>query len=136
MFSGQKMSYLRSQPLARLATVSADGQPVVDSVGFEFRDGWFYAGGMDLPASRKYKNVAGGGRKVALTLDDLESVSLWKPRSIRVFGTAQVVEREGRFGRSEYLAVSPTDSWSWDIEDREGFRDGMFTPKKTVWKED
>jgi len=35
-FSEEEISYLRSQRLARVATVSADGQPDVVPVGFEF----------------------------------------------------------------------------------------------------
>ncbi len=133
MFSEAEMSYLKSQHLARLATVSGQGQPTVDAVGFEFDGKRFYIGGIALPASRKYKNVAAGNQKVALIIDDLESVQPWKPRQIKVHGLAEIVERAGRFGHKEYLAITPTVSWSFGIEAREDYQDGKFTPKKIIW---
>ncbi len=132
MFSEAEIAYLKSQYLARLATVSNDAQPTVDAVGFEFDGARFYIGGLDLPASRKYKNVAAGNRQVSLIIDDLESVQPWKPRQIKVHGRAEIVERAGRFGQKEYLAITPTVSWSFGIEG-EAFQEGEFTPKKIIW---
>jgi pyridoxamine 5'-phosphate oxidase family protein len=135
MFSEAEMSYLKSQYLARLATVSGDGQPTVDAVGFEFDGARFYIGGLALPASRKYKNVAAGNHKVSLIIDDLASVQPWKPRQIKVHGLAEIVDRAGRFGEKEYLAITPTVSWSFGIEKDENYQAGKFTPKKIVWAE-
>ena len=36
MFSEKEIDYLKSQKLARIATVSADGEPDVAQVGFTF----------------------------------------------------------------------------------------------------
>ena len=36
MFSEKEIAYLKSQKLARIATVSADGEPDVAPVGFTF----------------------------------------------------------------------------------------------------
>ena len=44
-FTEDEVAYLKSQPLARLATVDADGQPDVVPVGFEFDGTYFYVGG-------------------------------------------------------------------------------------------
>jgi len=134
MFSEAEITYLKSQYLARLATVSRDGQPTVDAVGFEFDGARFYVGGIALPSSRKYKNVAVGNHKVSLIIDDLESVQPWKPRQIKVHGLAEIVEWTGRFGQKEYLAITPTVSWSFGIEG-ENYQDGEFVPKKIVWTE-
>ena len=134
MFSEAEMTYLESQYLARLATVSNNGQPTVDAVGFEFDGARFYIGGINLPASRKYKNVAAGNHKVSLVIDDLASVQPWQPRQIKVHGLAEIVERVGRFGHKEYLAITPTVSWSFGVEG-ETFREGEFTPKKIIWTE-
>jgi pyridoxamine 5'-phosphate oxidase family protein len=135
MFSETEIAYLESQLLARLATVSGDGQPTVDAVGYEFDGAHFYISGLALPATRKYKNVANGNHKVSLIIDDLASVNPWKVRGIKVHGLAEIVERDGRFGQKEYLAITPTVSWSWGIEG-ENYRDGKFTPKKIVWAEE
>lgn len=52
-----KSSILRSQPLARLATVSVDLQPDAVPVGFEFDGQYFYVGGHNVAVTRKYQNV-------------------------------------------------------------------------------
>ena len=133
MFSEKEMAYLKSQYLARLATVSSQGQPTVDAVGFEFDGARFYIGGRALPSTRKYKNVAAGNQRVALIIDDLESIQPWKPRQIKVHGVAEIVERTGRFGYKEYLVITPTVSWSFGIETSENYQAGNFKPKKIVW---
>jgi pyridoxamine 5'-phosphate oxidase family protein len=133
MFSEAEIAYLKSQYLARLATVSSKGQPTVDAVGFEFDGNRFYIGGIALPTSRKYKNVAAGNPKVSLVIDDLESVEPWKPRQIKVHGLAEIVERAGRFGHKEYLAITPTVSWSFGIEADLNYQGGNFRPKKIIW---
>jgi pyridoxamine 5'-phosphate oxidase family protein len=135
MFSEAEITYLKSQYLARLATVSSEGQPTVDAVSFEFDDARFYVGGSALPSSRKYKNIANGNHKVSLIIDDLETINPWKVRGIKVHGLAEIVERSGRFGLKEYLAITPTISWSWGIEG-ENYRDGKFAPKKIVWTDE
>ncbi|OLD44824.1 hypothetical protein AUI51_00590 [archaeon 13_1_40CM_2_52_4] len=98
MFSEAETQYLKSQRLARLATVSSRGQPDVVPVGFEF-DGKHFC----------------GNKLVALTIDDLESVDPWKPRAIKVYGTAEVLDHQGRFGPGKYLRVTPKISWSFGI---------------------
>ena len=133
MFSEAEIAYLKSQYLARLATVSSKGQPTVDAVGFEFDGARFYIGGINLPSTRKYKNVAAGNHKVSLIIDDLESVQPWKPRQIKIHGVAEIVERAGRFGEKEYLAITPTVSWSFGIEADANYQAGRVAPKKTVW---
>lgn len=133
MFSKIEIAYLESQHLARLATVSSNGQPTADAVGFEFDGARFYIGGLNLPATRKYKNVAAGNHKVSLIIDDLASVEPWRPRQIKVHGLAEIVERAGRFGHKAYLAITPTVSWSFGLERAANYHAGDFTPKKIIW---
>jgi pyridoxamine 5'-phosphate oxidase family protein len=134
MFSEHERAYLTAQPLLRLATVASDGQPTVDAVIFEFDGQQFYISGLDLPATRKYRNVARGNRQVALIIDDLKTRQPWQPRGIKVHGTAEIVERDGRFGRKEYLAITPVVSWSWGITGTD-YEQGAFKPHKIVWTE-
>jgi pyridoxamine 5'-phosphate oxidase family protein len=70
MFTEKETAYLKSQRLARIGTVSADLQPDVSPVGYEFDGEYFYIGGMNNKATRKYKNVADGNSRVALVIDD------------------------------------------------------------------
>jgi pyridoxamine 5'-phosphate oxidase family protein len=51
-----------------------------------------------------------------MAIDDLESVDPWMPRGIKVYGTADIVEGEGYSGKSSYLRIRPTISWSWNVE--------------------
>jgi pyridoxamine 5'-phosphate oxidase family protein len=115
-FSEEEIAYLRSQRLARLATVSADGQPDVVPVGFEFDGRDLYVGGMDPVRTRKFRNVRAGNTKVALVIDDLLTTSPWTPRSLRIYGDAELVERRGRFGPATYMRITPTVSWSFNLE--------------------
>ena len=117
-FTEVELAYLKSQPLARLATVGPDGQPDVVPVGFEYDGTYLYVGGVDPAKTRKIRNVEAGHHQVALVVDDLVSTNPWSPRFIRIYGTAEVVTREGRFGKGPYLRITPTTTWSWHLDGR------------------
>ncbi len=72
-------------------------------VGFEFDGTHFYVGGVDSVKTRKFRNVASGGTTVALVVDDLVSTDPWVPRSLRAYGTAELVERPGQFATATYM---------------------------------
>jgi len=124
MFSQKETAYLNSQHLARIATASSrEGsiQPDVVPVGFDFDGEYFYVSGMNLLKSTKYKNVQ-KNPKVALVIDDLNSVNPWEPRGIRVYGTADIVTRQGGYMQqtdhpsATYIRIKPLKKWSWGIE--------------------
>ena len=131
MFTEKEVEYFNSQPLARLATVSEDKQPDAVAVVFEYDGTSFYVGGVKPKNTRKYKNVRAGNTKVALLIDDLESIRPWKPRGIRIYGHAEFVERDGQFGPGIYLRIIPDVSWSWNLEGP-SLIDGRFIPNKIV----
>ena len=119
MLSDAEIQYLKTQRLARVATVSPKGEPEVSPVGFEYEDGYFYVGSHDQSMffqTRRYKNIERGNRRVSLVVDDLASIDPWKPRGIKVNGIAEVVRRQGMFGEGSYLRVTPQVSISWGIE--------------------
>lgn len=132
-FTEDEVAYLRSQPLARIATVGADEQPDVAPVGFEFDGSHFYVGGRDPARTRKFLNVQAGRPKVALVIDDLVSTNPWTPRFLRVYGSAELIERPGQFGPGAYMRITPEISWSWNLDGRpmsdEAVRSG---PRRTV----
>jgi pyridoxamine 5'-phosphate oxidase family protein len=115
MFTQAETDYLNSQRLARIATVGANSQPDVVPVGFEFNGGYFYVGGRNMLDTRKFKNVSAGRVKVAIVVDDLASVAPWRPRGIRVYGTAEIVDHQGYAGRGKYLRITPEKAWSWGL---------------------
>ena len=132
-FTEVEIAYLKSQPLGRIATVGPDGQPDVVPVGFEYDGTYFYVGGIDPKQTRKVRNVEAGNHQVALVIDDLVSTDPWSPRFLRVYGTAEVIERSGMFGSSVYLRITPTISWSWHLEGRAvDHDDDEFAPRRTV----
>lgn len=118
-FTAQEIAYLRSQPLARLATRSADGQPDVVPVNFEFDGECFWVGGSgaSVLTTRKFRNVAAGNHEVALVVDDMVSFDPFIARGIRVYGYAeQPIERDGMVGPGTYMRITPKLSWSWNME--------------------
>jgi pyridoxamine 5'-phosphate oxidase family protein len=132
MFTEQEIAYLKSQRLARIATVGADGQPDVAPVGFEFDGTAFYVGGIDPVKTRKFRNVRKGNPKVALVIDDLASVQPWVPRYLRVYGDAELVEREGMFGPNAYLRITPAVSWSFNLDASPMSHEAMPEIRRTV----
>ena len=128
MFTEEEALYVKSQHLARIGTVAAEGQPDVSPVGYSFDGEFFYVGGMKNPTSRKYKNIANGNRQVAMAIDDMVSLDPYEVRGIKIYGTADIVElEEGIMGGGEYLRIKPTMTWSWGVDGP------MYAMNKTQW---
>jgi len=102
IFTQKEVEYLKSQRLARIATAAASTQqegsvqPDVVPVGFDFDGEYLYVGGMNLLKSTKFRNVL-KNNKVAIVVDDLKSIDPWDPRGIRIYGTADIVTRQGGY---------------------------------------
>src|SRR5215208_2680749 len=117
-FSEKEIEYLKSQRLVRIATASVASkeeengsiQPDVVPVGFDFDGEYFYVGGMNIIKSKKYKNVL-KNNKVAVVIDDLKSVDPWDPRGMKIYGTADIVTRQGGYmestghSNSQYIRI-------------------------------
>ncbi|MGZ5410393.1 MAG: pyridoxamine 5'-phosphate oxidase family protein [Aeromicrobium sp.] len=71
-FSDDEMAYLRAQPVARLATVNADGGPDVVPVAFKVDDSAIWVGGIGAQVlkTRKFRNIGAGRAEVSLVVDD------------------------------------------------------------------
>lgn len=119
MLSDAEVNYLKTQRLARIASASAKGVPEVSPVGFEFDGKYFWVGSHSqeiFHATRRYRNITGGNSRVSLVVDDLVSVDPWRPRGIKVHGTAKVLDHDGIFGKGEYFRITPRKTVSWGIE--------------------
>jgi pyridoxamine 5'-phosphate oxidase family protein len=135
-FTAEEIAYLRSQPIARFGTVSADGQPDVVPLAFEFDGSFFWVGGTGptVAGTRKFRNVRAGNQKVALVIDDLVSFDPFIARCIRIYGTTdQPVERDGLVGPGIYLRITPTISWSWNMAGKP-VGHTWYEPRRTVHK--
>jgi pyridoxamine 5'-phosphate oxidase family protein len=121
-FSAAEIAYLQSQRLGRLATVGPDGQPHVVPVGFRYNPEHdsIDIGGHDFAKRKKYRDVQRDPR-VAFVVDDLASISPWRPRMIEIRGTAEVLEAGGEhvipgFDR-QMFRIHPHRIVSFGIED-------------------
>jgi pyridoxamine 5'-phosphate oxidase family protein len=133
-FTAEEIAYLRSQPIARVATLSADGQPDVVPLAFEFDGTFFWVGGSGAAVNdtRKFRNVRAGNQKVALVIDDLVSFDPFIARSVRIYGRAdQPIERVGMVGPGIYLRITPTISWSWNMAGEPAGRT-WYEPRRTI----
>lgn len=136
-FTEEEIAYLQSQPLARLATLSDDGQPDVVPVAFECDGKGFWIGGAgeQVLSTRKFRNLRAGRLKVALVVDDLVSLDPFAARGVRVYGVAeQPVERIGLVGPGLYSRVNPTVSWSWNLTG-EPVGDAWYETRRAVHRQ-
>lgn len=115
-FTDRELEFLRSQRLARIATVSASGVPDVAAVGFTFDGERVLIGGINNPVTFKFRNVRNNGR-AAIVFDDIEPAdpavegARSNPRGIKLHGTAEIITLDGR----EVIAFTPQRKWSWGI---------------------
>jgi pyridoxamine 5'-phosphate oxidase family protein len=132
-FTDEEVAYLRSQPVARLATVDGDWQPDVVPVAVEFDGTFLWVGGAGtVRHTRKFRNLASGQAKVALVFDDLVSLEPFIARGLRVYGEAeQPFERTGMIGPGVYMRITPTVSWSWNLAG-EPVGESWYPSRKTV----
>lgn len=113
-------TYLKSQPLARLATVDTSGAPQSNPVGafLDERTGDILIGGYAMGATRKFRNVQANGQ-VALMVDDLVSRDPWTVRGLEIRGTAVALEDVDPpvpFMSREVIRITPTWVTSWGVD--------------------
>ena len=126
ILSDSELEYLQSQRLARIATVSAKGEPDVAPVGFRVDGDTVVVGGLDLTKTRKYYNVKATGR-ASLVVDDLASVDPWRPRLVKVTGKADL----GTDDRGKpTIRIHPETVWSFGLG--EAGRPGFDSMKRDV----
>jgi pyridoxamine 5'-phosphate oxidase family protein len=123
LFSEAEVAYLKTQRLARIATASQKGVPEVSPVGFEFDGKHFWIGSHSqdiFPTTKRYRNITSGKSRVSIVIDDLVTVNPWRPRGIKISGTAEVMEHQGVFGKGKYFRITPRTTVSWGIEEPKG----------------
>ncbi|MBF6160609.1 PPOX class F420-dependent oxidoreductase [Nocardia cyriacigeorgica] len=133
-FTEDELAYLRSQPVARVATLGSADQPDVVPLAFEFDGTHFWIGGIGASVldTRKFRNIRAGRRKVALVIDDVVSMDPFITRAIRVYGEAgDPVERVGMVGPGIFVPITPTVSWSWNMAG-EPAGESWYPARKTV----
>ncbi len=125
-FTAAEIAYLQSQRLGRLATVGPNSQPHVVPVGFRYNPALdtIDVGGHDFAKRKKFSDVQRNPR-VAFVVDDLASVTPWRPRMIEIRGTAEVLasggEQVGPGFDPEMFRIRPRRIVSIGIEGGENF---------------
>ena len=128
MFTDKELAFLRQQPIGRLGTADAAGQPHVVPTGFQVDDerGAIEIGGHDpgRGRERRYRRNIRVNPKVAFVVDDLVSTNPWTPRAIVIHGLAELRSEGGErlgpgFGPT-WVEVTPTWISSWGIESPRG----------------
>jgi pyridoxamine 5'-phosphate oxidase family protein len=110
VFTEREVGYLHSQRLARLATASTKGEPDVSAVGFGLDGDSIVSGGIDLTKTVRLRHLRENPR-ATIVIDDLASTDPWRPRGIKVRGSATIEDHEGGLR----IRIEPEVIWSWNI---------------------
>ncbi|TMC74993.1 MAG: PPOX class F420-dependent oxidoreductase [Chloroflexi bacterium] len=125
VFTPAQLTYLSGQRLGRLATVGPAGQPHVVPVGFRYNaaEDAIDIGGHNFARHKKFRDVQAHPR-VAFVVDDLASVTPWRPRGVEIRGRADVLATGGEaFGRGyapEIFRIRPRRIVSWGLDAKAG----------------
>ncbi|HEU4513724.1 MAG TPA: PPOX class F420-dependent oxidoreductase [Nocardioidaceae bacterium] len=116
-FSEAELAYLHRGPerrLARIATVGADLMPHVVPTGWahNLEADTIDISGHDLPRTKKFRDVARTGR-AAVVIDDLASVTPWRPRAVAVRGRAEAIHDP-----APLIRIHPDRVVSWGLDDQ------------------
>ncbi|WP_216917968.1 PPOX class F420-dependent oxidoreductase [Nocardia noduli] len=120
-FTQAEIAYLSAQRIGRLATVQPSGTLQVSPVCYRFDPdtGRFDIAGMNMAASRKYRNIVANGR-VAFVVDDLTSIDPWRVRCVEIRGHAEAItvpaapgDRRG----GDIIRIHPERIISFGIDD-------------------
>ena len=109
-FTDNEVRYIIERKLGRIALVSADQEPHIVPVTYEFDGSCFYLSGWNIKYGPRFTNAQPTGR-VSLLIDDLTTATLWVPRGIEVTGTADTLEK----GELSYMRITPVSKTSWGL---------------------
>jgi len=111
VFTEAELAFLQGERhLARLATVGVDGTPHIAPVGWSLDDdaSVVQVGGIDLPSTKKFRDVARNGR-AAIVIDDV--LPPFRPRGVEVRGRAVVLHEP-----EALIVIHPERIVSWGLE--------------------
>jgi pyridoxamine 5'-phosphate oxidase family protein len=92
-FTDDELAYLHGERrLGRVATVGKDGTPHVTPSGWahNVEQDTIDLTGRELNRTKKFRDVAHSAR-AAIVIDDLASVSPWRPRALEIRGRAEAL---------------------------------------------
>lgn len=131
-FSDAEIAYLTSQNIGRLATVAPDGTVQNSPVMFTYNGelGTVDIGGHGMGASRKFRNIEGGGVQVAFVIDEIGFQPFWV-KGIEIRGRAEALRDQPPPAEGfspELIRIHPQTTFSWQVEpDTEGHQKKVWT---------
>ena len=119
-FTSAELAYLREEPIGRLCTIGADGDPQIRPVGVHLgpRDVTIDVVGHALATTQKWRNVVRNPR-VAFIVDTVLSVRPPDARGIEIRGTATALPGAGSVegGLSgDIIRIVPHRVISWGLD--------------------
>ena len=125
-FTDAERAYLTDiHPMARLATVGADGTPHVMPLGMYSIDpetDAIVTSGRDLTATKKWRDVLRSGR-AAIVIDDV--LPPFRPRGIEIRGRAEVLT-----AKEPSIRIYPERIVAWGLDDTGGPRHARSLAKR------
>ncbi|MFD6199166.1 PPOX class F420-dependent oxidoreductase [Mycobacteriaceae bacterium NPDC060252] len=120
-FTATEQEFLLRQPIGRLCTLGADGDPQIRPVGVHLGpDGaTIDIVGHALASTQKWRNVIGNPR-VAFIVDEVVSVKPPQAHGIEIRGTAEVMPGQGSTDgglSGDIIRITPHRIISWGIDD-------------------
>lgn len=121
VFSEAELTFLRGQPIGRLATVAPDGVVQNNPTSFHVDDelGVLDIGGLDLGRTKKFRNVERGSTQVAFVVDDVPSGDLRRARGVEIRGWAEALHDQRPYFKAlsiELIRIHPRLILSWSID--------------------
>ncbi len=116
IFTADEINYLKSQRLARIATISDKGQPEATVSQFEYDGDVIYIHGDHQNYLPKLAQTQSGRSRVALIIDDLLSLDPWQARGIQIYGMAEMIVCDAVPEPKVTLRIRPQSSCSWGID--------------------
>jgi len=120
-FTANEIAYLNAQPLARIATVDANGAPRLVPTGFRYNPetGTIDLSGNAFHLTRRFADVQ-GNPNVAITVDDLAPGGGWRPRAVMIRGTAETHDQgdEAAGFAGAWMRIRPTSITSRGLDGR------------------
>jgi len=128
IYTAAERAYLTEvHPMARLATVGADGTPHVMPLGMYRIDdttGTISTTGSDLPDTKKWRDIRRSGR-AAIVIDDV--LPPFRPRGIEIRGRAEVVD-----GDRPSIRIHPERIVAWGLDETGTLRNARSVGTQAV----
>jgi pyridoxamine 5'-phosphate oxidase family protein len=134
-FTDRELAYFASQRLGRLATISPQGAPQNNPVGFRVNAerGTIDIFGFNMGRTKKFHNVK-ANPLISFVVDDLASLDPWVVRGVEVRGVAEALEEavpaHGHMS-GQVIRIHPRRVITWGVDSAHPEMSGRDIPSGT-----